>query len=789
MSWFGSLFSGSKTVTVSSTVYNLAGDENTRPNFLDTTVVGAVMSDSGKSIGEQLQAAYISGPGIQLRSFARWARLYGYDAAVGISATPITLPNSIDLTALTAQLPVPPSGETTVIQTSSIGPFDYTFWVDQYMVANYPTLLTTAYTCDFNEATGLVTITLVDGTVATFTISSFSPSALYLYVTYNYEVPGVTAEPAVPATLGPPPTPYIPAVAYVPVTWSPITYFAYEYASGNTSLDALFATSTDGGYFMPYIPILVNGNYISATYLPDLYAWCKKAVTRSVNAKYDDIVTKIKANPDAGSINYAYIVFGVSLNVLENQCRNYIYQFFLNIMEGLSLSSSAFATWQTAWNAAAASVTAWATWSAAQSDPSNPLYGTTAPTVLHYPTSPGYSITVAASGAPALNYHMTILWDQINETTGSGRLTKPLGDEANAGDFWFEVVTKTSIDASVIINTSVGAVPFSIPQTHIRLNWQVTLTSWRALDIYNLTHYNFIYGGKSVTTLATDALADASESGFIIPFNESLYRSLNLVTSTQMATACCFIVFNSYTVTTSPWWTSDFFKVFLIVVVIAIAISTAGIGAGGLLGTNLAVGSLFGLSGTSAIILGAVVNALAAMVLVQLIQIGANALLGPQFGAIFGAILAIFTLEIGTALSNGMSAADLLSSLIQPTNILKITEAAGNGFAQVMQQATQNIEAATQSMLQGYNVADEQVETQYQAMFGQDGGADLTVNPLSLIDTTLPNVAQSPILVQSPSDFLSRTLMTGSDIAGLSQSYIDKYCDVGTSTLLPAMSS
>ena len=130
MSFWSDFFSPTKTISVSSTVYNLAGDVNKRPNFLDTTTLGAVLSDSDQSITEQLQNAYINGPGIQLRGFSRWARDFGYDDLVGISTTPLSLTSALDPTVLKPLLPPPPAGQSLVIQASSIGQFDRTLTIE-----------------------------------------------------------------------------------------------------------------------------------------------------------------------------------------------------------------------------------------------------------------------------------------------------------------------------------------------------------------------------------------------------------------------------------------------------------------------------------------------------------------------------------------------------------------------------------------------------------------------------------------------------------------------------------
>jgi len=595
----------------------------------------------------------------------------------------------------------------------------------------------------------------------------------------NTETAGVLAQAAI---VGVTAVPAVPAIPAVPVNMSTTQFLVYKQYTGNAAFDALFSTTTDAGNFMPYIPMILNTNQISSTYLPTVYAQSQIAVQKALGTTvtFDDLMAKVQVNPSLSSISYAYIVFGVSLNVLENTCRDYIYQFFLSIMQGEVTSSTAFAAWQTAWAAAATAMTAWETWQVGGS------VGP-APAILAYPQSPRTSISVTSSN-PTMDYSMTISWDNCAETVGTGQLTTDLGNLAQTGDFWFETVSNYAVPIPAWVNNS-GLASGSQTQTHIRLNWQVDTNNWRCLDIYNLEHANLIYGGNGVITTAAQALASATESGFIIPLNTTIYKNMPLPTSTQMATACCFIVFNSYTVTTTPWYESGWFAVLIIIAFIAVSVFTVGGGAIGLLGTSLAVGTAVGFTGLTAIIVGAAVNALAAIVLISLIQKGATALFGPQLGAIIGAIVGLIALQVGSAMASGMSASDLLGQMLQPMNLLKLTEAAGNGYAQVMQLQAQATNASTQAMLATYNTASAKLEAQSVEMFGSGGGAaNLDINPMSLTDYQAPSTTTNPLgtqlLIESPQTFFDRTLMVGTDICNLSSAYINNFCTANLDTTL-----
>lgn len=722
-------WSGEKTITVSSTVYNLAGDENKRANFLQTTILGGVLSHStDKTLGQQLNQSYITGPGIKLRGFSRWCRSSGYDTLVGLGATSLMHSGPVNIDALVLLLPAPPEPQTITVQNSFVGLAQYTYWVEQWMLNNFPEQIDTDWKCDFNEATVTATVILADTSIYTFTLTDYSPNEEYLYATYYYvtpEVPEVPADPdADPPVEGSPGSPEI---------WGDLQYLIYKKGSGNPDMDALFVKTETSRYFLPYIPIMVDRMVISPTFYSGIYNENKKAVRKALgnSVRYDSLTKKIFKNPSiATDVDYIYITFGVSANVRENACRMYIYEFLRDVKAS----------------------------------------GTN-------------TVIITSSGAFIMNYFMQILWTRMVEVSGSGHLTNASGNPAKVGEVWFQTIYNIPTSSSSWLGEVAGSTTTVKYNTRVRLNWQVTSNSWRYLEIDNLQHINMIYGGKAVTTTIVDALTSTEESGFIFPLNEAIYKDLSLVDSTQMSTACAFLVFNCYTVKKAPWYATGWFKIILVVVGIALSIFTGGAAGIGLLGSNLAVGTMLGLEGTAAVIAGAIANAIAAMVVVQIVQFGALKLFGPKLGALIGSIVSIFALGIGTGLSAGLDFSQIFSQLTSPMNLLKITEAAGNAYAQIMQGNAQDIVKKTQTMVDQYNALSADVEKKTQELLGV-GGADLSINPLSFTEVDLPNVKKSILFAETPDSFFQRTLLSGSDIADLSMSFVNSFCDLGLSTKL-----
>lgn len=890
-------FKAKKTIYVSSSVYNLAGGDEDRVNYLKTVVVGKVIADTSPStsLGEAITNSYLNGPGLKLRSFGKWAVNSGYNDMLGMQSGTLYLGDSIDDEALKAYLPVP-SGSTAVLQSAEIGFADFSWWADQYIVENHPELLNTDYASDYNEATGIITINYADGTSETFTPTNYDESSKYLYAAYFVSSGDETGPlvPGTPVALGstdpfpstdgwttdstsslntnynlltqtdvvvsysdgrPDETSHAESttVETAPVidnryhksefqgasssgsdqvsttedsfrydyqtnqvvnndpeettgtetlpdgtikttkttvssqsversrgyrvdtqivtsSLSSSNVFIYKYGSGEAALDAMFAANASVGGFLPFIPVRVDNDMIDDNRFDDYYLLIEKAYKKAVRAKFTELIDKVKDNESIGDIDYAYCVFGVSLNVKDNACRKYVYTFFENLLESVG-NNPAYNNYRTQMAAASASNQAFAAWSAAQSDSTNPLYGTPQPSVLSYPSLPTQGVQVKSNGL--MNFNMIINWSNLAKTTGSG-----MKDSTHVvGDCWFEIGTGDDYDQIIFNGSTSASNSFSV--NHIIIYKQDSATEYSAMHVYGLRHINKIYGGKSVDIDGKDAINDSEESGFIIPVQRDIFQSFSLKDATQMSTACNIMVFNCYQVVKQKWYQTSWFKVVLIIIVIVVSIFTAGAGAGagaGLLGTAASVGAAVGLTGVAAIIVGTIANALAAMLLMKLIGVAATALFGEKYGAIVGAVASVIAVAVGTSYANGGSISAGFSSLTRAENIIRLTEAAGNGYAQYMQAAVNETIKETQDVLDNYQDKMKDIAEKYNDMFGTDSTG--YIDPLKITEAT-------NLMLESQDSFLSRTMMTGEDIANLSLGLITNFTDIMISTDLP----
>jgi len=883
-----SLFGNKAKTYVSSTVYNLAGDVDKRPNFLKATVLQSVLIQR-ESIAKSITDAYLSGPGVKLQGFTNWANNNGFTDELGLASGNVSSTNNIDFTVLAGQVPFTP-GSTVNIHSAKIDSGDYTYWGDQYVAANHPDLLSSVYKYDINSAGNLISITYTQWPLnpsESFVPIDFSTASRYLYVGYNEStgtVPGsivtgttinIGSGDPFPSTTGwtknsnvitsptyyldvttlevitysdaTPPTSSTSTVttttSYTEIhgewekteyqgtlsgtdsmysiryimyhdqtwsvstssnvvvttetlpgdviktittttttdtivlakshctdtqqiiikTWGPMKIHIYKFGSGNATLNAMFATTYTGPQYLPIIPIRLNNQFISDTSPTVLYPLAKKAMKRVIGANFDDIEASIADNASLGDIDYAYAMFGVSLNTKENSCRKYIYKFFKGILDDPNLVSPGdYTQYLLDLQAAEDSVTAWNAWRDSVSPGVEPVK-------LPYPEVPISKVKISSSGSH-VNYCIEVFWNAIVETVGTGLIIPT----AKAGDVWITVATGLSrtqyARMTDYATQEADLVSWVYSDQHTTINWQETDNTWRKLVITGLVHRNFIYGVNSVFITAAEALADLDESGFIIPLNEDLYRSMGMKDKTQMATASCFLVFNSYQTVKQKWYQSSLFKVLLIVVVVVISVLFPPVAPGAIKAAAIATGTFLGFSGATALIIGFIVNYLAAIIITKLIMDASTHVFGDKIGTIIGTIISIVTLQVAQGLIGGQSAAVTFNNMMQAPNLLKLTIPVGNSYANYINESSKDILKQTEQLMQDAQSKSKEIAEKYEEMFGNSDMAFI-FDPKLLAE-------RNAVLGESMDSFLERTLMTGSDIVDISLNMLHDFADI-----------
>lgn len=724
------LFGGTK-IYVSSVAYNLAGPFASRPNYLKTVVFGGMMrgDSTKKSMGDVLTEAYFHGPGSRLRGTFRWAKTgTNYDKVGMPTETLQGISGVSDNTALKAAIAADYGSSNVKIQALDTGMADHSWWAEQWVLANHNADFNAAWTSDINETTNLVTVTYPGHWSGTFTPADFDRDAQYLYCFYYGQ----------------------------DLLLKNAGIFIYKFGSGDTSLDPLLTASTNPAQeHYPFIPIRCSNNFLSSTYHPDVYEQSKKAYKKATGQKLDDVITELAGSSSLADIDYASIVFGVSLNTKNNQCKSYIYAYFHRLMLSQFGTSTQYDTFKTAYDSYLASIDDWRTWDdGGQIGPE--------PTLPDYPTAPASSTRLKSTSALDMQLDLEISWRFIAETTGTG-LKKPT---AKAGDLWWDTDTSDSFDVPLYVN---GTSNFGRTKTEdvVRLNWQVDADNWKSLLIVGAVHKNYIYKGKFVETGIKDAIAEPEDTGFFVPLHKPTMDAMGMVNYTQVATESAILIINCYVVKKTSFL-SALLKIIVLIVIIVITITHPEIGAT-FLGTSATVGAAIGLTGVLAVIAGSIINAIVSMIVMKILAIAATAIFGEKLGQLIAAVASFVAMTVGVGLMNGQSLSSIWATMGTAQNLLLLTNAVGAGVSAYVQGAMNDLHKDMEDFSKRVDKKLGEIQQAYADNIGYDNAL---IDPMSLTDSPFGNYAETP------SQFFGRTLLTGSEIADISLGMIESFTDL-----------
>lgn len=729
------LFSSSKKTYVSSVVYNLAGPIEDRPDYLKSVILGSLLTEKKFKPAKIIQGAYTGGMGLRLRGYHRWSR--DNYKQIGIPTDRFYGKRNLSAEVIAAILLSDYEIKAVIDWIDTGGP-EIEMWGRQWMRENMPLKeQTDVWTVDFVEATREAMISFSDGTAAVvFKPPGYRDSGDWLYVSYSR-----------PLTTN---------------RWTTPQLFIYQRGTGSAALDAQFNIAGSTGEYLPFIPFRHETRFISSTYKPQLYDEVQSAYKKATGQKFDDLVDKIKENPDLGDIDFAYVFFGVSYNTKDMASRRYLYRYFDHLRQSQLIGSSAYNSWSGSQASTTAAVSSWLTWQNTQlANPAgSPLVGNepSRPAVLGPPSN---SVIIEDKGPAKSNLKMEIKWNTIQLGGGVG-LGRP---NAKKGDVWFTFTGGQQIVASAYTNDEVENLQIDTIEAY----HQVSVNSWQKLIIRGMVHVNHIYDGKTSEITAAQALLDNDESGFLIPIHYDIFRQMSLVDSTQIGTQCVNIVFNCYQVVKKKWYQTTWFKILLVIIVIVITVvtgGTAGPAGAGLLGTSAGVGAALGFSGLAAIIAGTVANMIAGMIVTKLITYASVELLGEKIGYIVAAIASIVALQIGTGLQAGQSLAQSLANFATPMNLVNFTSSIGNGYAGLVQAGTMDVLKKSQEALDDFRKQSLKLQENYAEQFGYGSAV---FNPMSLTE-----IGQG-FFAEPSETFLSRTLLTGSDMAQMSNDMINNF--------------
>ena len=774
------LFSLKKTTYVSSVAYNLGGDEEDQPDFLKHTALNAVMQ--GRPVGESITQSYLRGQGLSLRNLYENARLHYPNGLPASAAVYLDRP---DLDALTAVLVNLHKGSTITFLATYVGTADYEWWAEQYLAQTFGydrvekefirppagVEATASVTYDL-EPDGLIRILLTndDGQIH---VVDFRPKDVQLNKTYihcAYKTTQVFNKGTTTSTHATAPGEVdMVQVSMVEVeragetqqTYTKVStdvegalvtvttevtvtiisrpqYFLYRIGSNiEPTLESIAPAENLESPYYPTIPIRVNNvDFTDEEHQEtELYKQSEKLL-KKIGVKFADIADSVNENESIKDVDFAFIVFGVSLNT-KSQCgKRYLYKFF----EYLRSKSVYLASDQADWEASA-------------------TRSTTPPKIN--------VLEVFNEKKRADDYDIKLQWQYIDTSVHTGQITPG----AKVGDCSLEMT-------GVQVAFHLFNMDLSVDSSKLYARKQLTENTYEQMEICGLVYDNYIYKGKSVNYTAYEAMHNEDDGdAFIIPLNQKVLRELGIKHMTQLSYEAGHVVFNCYKVVKQKWYQTTLFKIIIVIIAILIIVFTWGAGTPAAAGMIAGALAAVGITGMLMIYLAATLYVLAMMILSNIIMKVSVDVFGEKWGAIIGMIVSVIAMNYastGTALG---SFASIGTNGITAGTLIQGMSAVGQLYGSYVNGQLVGIGTAMQELQDEYKTKMDEIE-QLTKEFLSPG--------TNLLDIGGYIESSKSFLMESSASFLNRTLMTGEDVIMITNGLIENFASVGLSTDLPA---
>lgn len=761
------LFADKIETVVSSSVWNLAGDESLHQDHLKSAIISNVLYGND-NLAQSISNTYTQGSVISQKRFLKFMTdqhpTYLIDGAVNsytdVNAQAIQTPVS-QLLGLTA-------GQTLRIAAAKIDVGEIDYWAENWIQQTNPTLGRADWFAEYDDSTDEIVITApgpikyrlaapTDLLWATEAHAGTEARKL-LYVSYSIIEPGDET---------------------VQATESLQDMFVYRMGSGNVALDGLISASTPMTEFYPALPLRLRNKSIRHADYTTEYGVTKDGYRKLTRQKVDPLLDAIEDNPDIDDIDYAFLVHGVPLNTTNQVAKEYIYKFMSQLKDTQTQTRVDYDSYFDRVVEAERARLEWERYLSRQ-EAGDVFWGEEPPAEPQEVASepPRNTFEIAA---PALeNLRQRLSWCFMEETLQSGNCQRFDGDatrtKAKQGEYFIHAASPYEFKTrwwrqSQGDDGNEGRFEWkTVDLPRIFLMYQVNPFAYTRLEIVGFLHENFVYKQEAVEIKAEDALENVDPSGFLIPLHAPTYADMGMAKATRMASSTSHIVFNSYERVRQKWYENSFFRVILVAALAALSVVVPGLGgmaASGILGSNLAVGVSLGMTtALSAAIAGAVANALAAVVVVTIIDKGSQSIFGEKVGAVIGAIASFVALNAASTIASGGTFD--WGRFMSADNLLRLTDAVGNAYVRYLGADTAEIYAEMTGLEDEYENEFQEIEDLVGSVLGSTG---VELDPLQL-----GNVMNE--FTESSEVFLSRTLLTGTDVVRISHNMISDFTDV-----------
>ena len=795
------LFSSSSKTYVSTVAYPLGNEELAdRVDYTKYLVLNSMLQKT--DIATTLTRGYMTGGGMKFRAAYRYAR---DKFTQGLPTSGMLYAASPDRDTIVDILASRTDGDI-YLNTAALAIADFTFWAERYLAQEFgydrlsgvftrpPDGVEADATVTYDiERSGVIRILLMNADASvkelSFTPKDLSSGQLYLHSVYQVvqgfptEITTETRPSIVGDAAGSVTT--VTTVERVneiqetkTITVTSITgtdttirvektvrtlsrpkYFLYRVGAGTyPAIDAWRSNGVTSSPFYPSVPMRVdNVDYTAESReSTKLYKTSKKLLGYA-GVEFEDIAEKLRDNKDIKEVDFAFVQFGVALNTKLPEGKKYVYRFF----EMLQNQSAVSKAQMDAWEAEHANVPA--EMEAEAGDPDEA--GTRVPgegfTSSGYSSPPSNKLMIQDPdyGQQTAALKLSIEWQWADTTVHSGTVAAG----AKPGD------------CTVGVTGSVDQIPimggFVLDKSVIYACRQIDADTYEKITISGLVYTNHVYQDKTVIITAYDAMTKADEEGFILPLSHQIFREMGMRDSTQLSFECLHLVLNCYQIVKKKWYQKGIFKILLVIVAVVITVISMGNGTpatAAMISAATTVSLALGVSGIIAAFIVATATVLAGMVLTSLLTPALIDVFGEKWGRVLAIVATALTMNFamtGSALGSFANAPLNATTLIQGTSaVLNLYGAYNQGAL-----AELDVGGTMEKLKSEYDTQMEEIERLTREF----------LNPGSNLIDIDGFIQATAITMESPKDFLARTLLTGSDVAAISIGQIENFVDVG----------
>lgn len=547
--------------------------------------------------------------------------------------------------------------------------------------------------------------------------------------------------------------------------------FIYKVGSGIPALDNLPVNPINEYEFFPVIPVRINNQFISEY---GVFPKVKKAYKKVFGTKIEGLIEELEDNDSLEDIDYGFIQFGVLGNEKDYAGKLYLYEFFKMLMQRQLYTKTDYEAYRAQILTQNRKINDYNTWAENQYRPNGVGFGEPEPERITVAAPKTSSIHIRTFSDAFNHYDLKYNWAYIHETIrpGKGR------DGAKRKDIWFRkgpdvrIPDPSDPDKRRVINRFLPLIPSSV----VYLYHQFENLKYRRLEIYGMHMLNLVYNNKSVYATLLNAIeTTADESEFFVPLHYPTLNRLTLIDQNQLATIDRLIVFNCYKVVKRKWYQRGIFKILLVIVIAAVtvlinpAMATQAIG---IFGSNAAVAAsfaAFGLTGMTALMAGAITNALGAMILSTIVSMAGQNIFKGKWGAIIGTLVSFVAGQYANAYATTGTFAVNWGNILRADNLLKLTETVTKAYEGFVRGDIQDMMGDLDSLQDKYKEQTEKIEELTAELIGSGKG---------IVDPSLLTESTFNFINESSDSFLTRTLLSGSEIAELSNDMIEGFADL-----------